>query len=34
MADNPHQNVSFRSNGRTAHGYLKTPESGSGPGLS
>ena len=33
MADNPHQNVSFPSNGGTAHGYLKTPESGSGPGL-
>jgi carboxymethylenebutenolidase len=33
MADNPHQNVSFPSNGRTAHGYLAVPESGSGPGL-
>ncbi|MEU5846655.1 dienelactone hydrolase family protein [Saccharopolyspora shandongensis] len=29
---NPHQNVSFASNGRTAHGYLATP-SGSGPGV-
>ena len=33
MADNPHQNVSFPSNGDTAHGYLATPDSGSGPGL-
>lgn len=33
MADNPHQNVTFASNGREAHGYLATPESGSGPGL-
>lgn len=30
---NPRQNVSFASNGGQAHGYLKTPESGSGPGL-
>ncbi|MEE8602114.1 dienelactone hydrolase family protein [Euzebya tangerina] len=29
----PHQNVEFSSNGGTAHGYLATPESGSGPGL-
>jgi carboxymethylenebutenolidase len=29
----PHQNVQFPSNGHTAHGYLATPESGSGPGL-
>ncbi|CAN5856627.1 dienelactone hydrolase family protein [soil metagenome] len=29
----PHQNVEFPSNGQTAHGYLATPESGSGPGL-
>ncbi|MDA3624173.1 dienelactone hydrolase family protein [Saccharopolyspora oryzae] len=29
---NPHQNVSFPSNGRTAHGYLATP-SGTGPGV-
>ena len=28
-----HQNVEFPSNGGTAHGYLATPESGSGPGL-
>lgn len=33
MADNPLQNVTFPSNGSTAHGYLATPESGSGPGL-
>lgn len=33
MADNPHQNVTFPSNGGSAHGYLATPESGSGPGL-
>ena len=33
MADNPLQNVSFPSNGRTAHGYLALPESGSGPGV-
>lgn len=33
MAENPHQNVSFDSNGGRAHGYLKTPEAGSGPGL-
>ena len=32
-AENPHQNVSFASNGGTAHGYLALPESGSGPGL-
>lgn len=30
---NPHQNVSFASNGGTAHGYLAVPASGSGPGL-
>lgn len=29
----PHQNVEFPSNGHTAHGYLATPGSGSGPGL-
>ena len=29
----PHQNVTFPSNGGTAHGYLAVPESGSGPGL-
>ncbi len=33
MADNPVQNVSFPSNGGTAHGYLAVPESGSGPGV-
>ena len=33
MTDNPIQNVSFPSNGHTAHGYLALPESGSGPGL-
>lgn len=31
--DNPLQNVSFPSNGSTAHGYLALPESGSGPGV-
>lgn len=30
---NPRQNVTFASNGGQAHGYLKKPESGSGPGL-
>ncbi|MGI9018552.1 MAG: dienelactone hydrolase family protein [Euzebya sp.] len=29
----PHQNVEFPSNGGTAHGYLQTPGSGTGPGL-
>jgi carboxymethylenebutenolidase len=29
----PHQNVAFPSGGGQAHGYLATPESGSGPGL-
>ncbi len=33
MADNPLQNVTFGSNGGTAHGYLAVPESGSGPGV-
>lgn len=33
MADNPLQNVTFPSNGNTAHGYLATPESGRGPGV-
>lgn len=33
MADNPLQNVTFPSNGTTAHGYLALPESGSGPGV-
>ncbi|MFF5254449.1 dienelactone hydrolase family protein [Streptomyces leeuwenhoekii] len=27
------QNVTFPSNGSTAHGYLRVPESGSGPGV-
>ena len=30
----PHQNVTFPSNGGTAHGYLAVPDSGTGPGLS
>jgi len=30
---NPRQNVTFPSNGSQAHGYLKKPDSGSGPGL-
>ena len=33
MTENPRQNVSFPSNGATAHGYLTTPASGSGPGV-
>lgn len=33
MTDNPLQNVTFPSNGSTAHGYLAIPESGSGPGV-
>jgi carboxymethylenebutenolidase len=33
MPENPLQNVSFPSNGRTAHGYLALPESGAGPGV-
>ncbi|GAA4897796.1 dienelactone hydrolase family protein [Actinomycetospora straminea] len=33
MTDNPLQNVSFPSGGRTAHGYLALPESGAGPGV-
>lgn len=33
MTENPLQNVSFPSNGRTAHGYLALPESGTGPGV-
>lgn len=32
-ATNPRQNVTFPSNGHTAHGYLATPASGSGPGV-
>jgi len=31
--NNPVQNVTFPSNGHTAHGYLAIPEFGSGPGL-
>ncbi|MGH3934113.1 MAG: dienelactone hydrolase family protein [Pseudonocardiaceae bacterium] len=31
--ENALQNVSFASNGSTAHGYLALPESGSGPGV-
>ena len=31
--DNPRQNVTFASNGGHAHGYLKKPDSGSGPGV-
>ncbi len=33
MTDNPVQNVTFPSNGGTAHGYLALPEAGRGPGL-
>jgi carboxymethylenebutenolidase len=33
VTENPVQNVSFASNGGTAHGYLAVPASGSGPGL-
>jgi carboxymethylenebutenolidase len=29
----PNQNVTFPSNGGTAHGYLVVPDSGSGPGV-
>ena len=31
--DDQRQNVTFSSNGGTAHGYLREPASGSGPGL-
>jgi carboxymethylenebutenolidase len=31
--ENPLQNVTFASNGSTAHGYLALPGSGSGPGV-
>ena len=31
--ENPLQNVTFSSNGATAHGYLALPASGSGPGV-
>ncbi|MDR7300449.1 dienelactone hydrolase family protein [Haloactinomyces albus] len=30
---NPHQNVTFASNGGSAHGYLTLPPSGRGPGV-
>lgn len=33
MSENPRQNVTFPSNGGTAHGYLALPESGHGPGV-
>ena len=33
VTDNPLQNVTFPSGGRTAHGYLALPASGSGPGV-
>jgi len=33
VTENPVQNVTFPSNGGTAHGYLAVPGSGSGPGL-
>src|SRR5687767_6155058 len=33
VTENPVQNVTFPSNGGTAHGYLAVPESGSGPGV-
>ena len=31
--ENPVQNVTFRSNGGTAHGYLAVPDGGRGPGV-
>lgn len=33
MTENPRQNVTFPSNGGTAHGYLARPPQGSGPGV-
>ncbi|MEM9695171.1 MAG: dienelactone hydrolase family protein [Myxococcota bacterium] len=33
MSGSTHQNVEFPSNGHRAHGYLKTPDGGQGPGL-
>ncbi len=33
MSENPRQNVTFDSAGRTAHGYLAVPASGAGPGV-
>lgn len=32
-SDNPRQNTTFASGGRTAHGYLALPPAGRGPGL-
>ena len=33
VTENPHQNVTFPSGGRIAHGYLAVPASGGGPGV-
>lgn len=33
MTDNPRQNITFPSNGGTAHGYLALPATGSGPAV-
>ncbi|MGW0246562.1 dienelactone hydrolase family protein [Nocardia goodfellowii] len=33
MTEQSVQNVTFPSNGHTAHGYLRIPESGTGPGV-
>jgi carboxymethylenebutenolidase len=33
MSENPIQNVTFPSNGGSAHGYLAVPDSGRGPGV-
>ncbi len=33
LDENPRQNVTFPSNGNTAHGYLAVPAGGSGPGV-
>ena len=33
MTDSSHQNVTFPSNGTTAHGYLALPEAGTGAGV-
>lgn len=33
MPDDAEQHVTFPSNGRSAHGYLAVPESGTGPAL-
>src|SRR4051794_1837481 len=32
-SENPRQNVTFPSDGTSAHGYLATPASGRGPGV-